>query len=78
MARQPRSAARPRKLFLIGEMQAKGVMEESERFEHVKINIAKVEKRLPPVTEQPHDKTALIIVCYGPSLNDTWTDLVGS
>jgi uncharacterized Rossmann fold enzyme/predicted O-methyltransferase YrrM len=64
-----------RKLLLLGEIGAKGVMDESERFEHTKINIAKVANRLPQPPE-PHDRTA-IIVCYGPSLNDTWPDLLG-
>ncbi len=64
-----------RKLLLIGELNAKGVMEESERFEHAKANIPKVSKRLVNV-EEPHGDLA-IIVCYGPSLSQTWTDLIG-
>lgn len=65
------------KLFLIGELQARGVMDESERTQHVRANVAKVDKRLTHVPlDEHHDKTALI-VCYGPSLQDTWTDLVG-
>lgn len=63
------------KLLLVGELNAKGVMAEDERFEHTKINCPKVSKRLKNVPE-PHDRVA-VIVCYGPSLSDTWTDLVG-
>ncbi len=60
---------------IIGEMRAKGVLDEDVRYEQVKANSAKVKKRLPPPPDV-HDRTA-VIVCYGPSLNDTWTDLMG-
>lgn len=63
------------KLYIVGELQAKGVVAEDERFENCKANIVKVKKRLINVPEE-HDRTALI-VCYGPSLNDTWTDIIG-
>lgn len=64
-------------LYVVGELPAKGVMAEEERFEHTRINCPKVAKRLDPVPiDKPHGNLALI-VCYGPSLVDTWTDLVG-
>jgi uncharacterized Rossmann fold enzyme len=63
------------KLMMIGEIPAKGVVAEDERFEQVKENIGKVAKRLPPPPD-PHDRTA-VIVCYGPSLTETWPDLIG-
>ena len=64
--------ARP--LFLQGERPARGVVKEDERFEHVKANIVKTAKRLAHIQE-PHGNLA-IIVCYGPSLNDNWVDLM--
>lgn len=65
------------KLFLMGELQARGVMDESERTQHVRANVAKVKKRLVHVPMDEHNEKTAIIVCYGPSLQDTWTDLVG-
>jgi uncharacterized Rossmann fold enzyme len=65
------------RLLIIGELQARGVMDESERDTHVRANVAKVPKRLVHTPmDQHHDRKA-IIVCYGPSLQDTWSDLVG-
>jgi len=44
--------------------------DEATRFEHIKSNCARVSRRL--MDEQPaHDRTA-VLVCYGPSLKDTW------
>lgn len=63
-------------LAMIGELRAKGVMAEDQRFEHTKVNCEKVKKRLPPPPQQLNAETA-VIVCYGPSLQDTWTDLLG-
>ena len=62
-------------LFLVGEWNSKGVMAEDDRFEHTKINCLKVKKRLPPPPKDLRD-TKAIIVCYGPSLNDTWPTLL--
>ncbi len=62
------------KLLIIGELNAVGVLAEDDRFENVKANVQKTKKRLPPPPENFKDTPALI-VCYGPSLNATWTDL---
>lgn len=61
-------------LNVVGQFRSKGVMEEGERTEHVKENSKLIQRRLKHIPE-PHNGTALI-VCYGPSLNDTWPDLL--
>jgi hypothetical protein len=63
-------------LSIIGELKGKGAVAEDVRFEQVKANIAAVSKRLAPPSEEPHGGTA-ILVCYGPSLSETWSDLAG-
>ncbi len=62
------------KLYIVGELQAKGVMKEEIRYEQVKANVLKTDKRLKFCPE-PNDKTALI-ACYGPSLQETWVDMM--
>ncbi len=65
------------KLFAIGELQSRGVMDESERTQHVRANVTKTTKRLVHIPmDEAHDETA-VIACYGPSIQDTWPDLVG-
>jgi hypothetical protein len=51
-------------------IQSFAAWDEKTRFEHVKINCARVSKRLSD-DHAPHDRTA-VLVCYGPSLKDTW------
>lgn len=43
------------------------------RDEQIKINLTKVKERVIPVSELTSEPIA--IVCFGPSLNDTWQDL---
>lgn len=59
-------------LFLANEWVSRGVMSEDERTAHVKVNIAKVAKRV--VMADAHDRRA-IVVCYGPSLRETWSQI---
>ena len=53
---------------------AKGVLPDSERNEHTRQNIGLTYKRIPH-TPQPDNGKKLIIVCYGPSLRDTWKQI---
>jgi hypothetical protein len=60
--------ARP--IALIGEIAAAAAVGEEACFENVKANLPKVAKRIVERTE-PRSEPA-ILVCYGPSLNETW------
>lgn len=68
-------------LLLVGEWNAKGVLDDDERFEHTKANCAVISKRFrPPLTDagEPiiNDRRA-VIVGFGPSLQDTWPNIMG-
>lgn len=60
-------------LAVLGEWQSRGVLDDDTRFEQTKANVAVVSKRVeyPPDT---HDRKA-VIVCYGPSLLETWPEI---
>jgi len=57
----------------IGEIKSKSAVTKEIRGEQMRVNLPKVKKRLVPLLKG-HDRTA-ILVCYGPSLHDTWENL---
>jgi uncharacterized Rossmann fold enzyme len=60
-------------LFVVGEWNAKGVLDDDKRFDQTVANCKVVSKRVP---QNPEDngRTA-IIACYGPSLTETWPQI---
>ncbi len=52
-----------------------GAWSHDRRFENIKANIATVSKRLKLEYGVKHDKRC-ILVCYGPSLKETWPNIV--
>lgn len=52
----------------------KGVLSHDERHEHMRIALSKGFKKLPAFNGQFHDGV-MSIVCYGPSLRDTWQEI---
>jgi hypothetical protein len=59
---------------IVGEIKAVGVMKD-ERNAHTRANVLKTAKRIPDEPLPPHAGVALI-VCYGPSLRQTWEALL--
>jgi hypothetical protein len=57
----------------MGEVHGIGVMSDDERFEHCKINVAVTDKRVK--ITPAHDRVG-ILLCYGPSLEDTWQSAI--
>lgn len=56
------------------ETQMAGTVE--SRHEQMRVNSARVKKRLPYFPVEPHGKRC-VIVCYGPSLAQTWVGIAG-
>lgn len=52
-----------------------GAWSNDRRFENIKTNISTVSKRLKLERDTKHDKRC-IIVCYGPSLKQTWNNII--
>lgn len=68
---------RARPLKPLGEIQHKCAVGHDERQAQVKVNIERISERLtvPDLVMMPaHDRKA-VLVCYGPSLADTWPTL---
>jgi uncharacterized Rossmann fold enzyme len=61
-------------LAVVGEWQSRGVMDDDKRFDQTKANCAVVSKRVNVSPDLKHDRKA-VIVCYGPSLLQTWPEL---
>lgn len=53
----------------IGEIKSIGAVSNDDRFEQVRQNVKITDRRLK--FEPPHNRVA-IVMCYGPSLEDTW------
>lgn len=53
----------------IGDINAVGVMSDNARFDQVLENIRVTDRRI--TVAEPHNRVA-ILMCYGPSINDTW------
>ena len=66
-------------LAVVGEWKSIGAMSDDDRFENTKHNITLTDKRVRPLMKDgeflEHDRTA-VIVAYGPSLRETWPDLI--
>jgi predicted O-methyltransferase YrrM len=67
-------------LVAVGEWKSIGAMTNDERFDHAKLNVAVTDKRVMPLTGPngeflAHNRTA-VIVGYGPSLKETWPEIV--
>ena len=58
----------------IGDIHSIGVMSDDDRFEHSRKNCALTDKRVKLIP--PHDRVC-ILLCYGPSLQDTWEQAIG-
>lgn len=56
--------------MLVGEIKGKGAVSDDERHGHVRANVKVTRKRVKVC--QPHGRVA-ILMCYGPSLEDTWS-----
>ena len=61
-----------RRLHQIGEIEVVSAVSDSIRYENARTNLAKNKRRLKFLDR--HDRAATI-VCYGPSLLDTWQDI---
>jgi hypothetical protein len=57
----------------MGEVHGIGVMTDEERFEHCRVNVAVTDKRVKIIPA--HDRVC-ILLCYGPSLEDTWQSAI--
>jgi uncharacterized Rossmann fold enzyme len=62
-------------LVIVGEWQSRGVLDDDRRFEQTAANVKLVSKRVE--VGGPEHKRKAIIVCYGPSLLQTWPEVKG-
>lgn len=66
-------------LMLVGEWNARGVMADDERFEHTKANCLVTSKRVRPALtpdgEPVINNRRAVIVCFGPTLQETWPQI---
>lgn len=59
----------------LSKIKGKGVLSDDIRNEQIRVNCALVRNRLKVRLDNPHRRVA-IVMCYGPSLEDTWTHAV--
>lgn len=64
---------RPRPVVKLGRIHVTSAVEDTERHNNVRANIAVISKRLG-LREKPHDRVA-VLACFGPSLRDTWPSI---
>ncbi len=60
----------------LGEIKGKGAVDDAIRNEQVRINCGKVSKRIKIVNPFTPHKRVAIIMCYGPSLEQSWPSAV--
>lgn len=68
--------ARPRAVVKLGPIHVTSAVADTERNDNVRINIAKVSKRLAVAKGEcpAHDRVA-VLACFGPSLRETWPQI---